>query len=93
MDAQLKYTWADLREDKMINPASGWPIFGPLGPTAGFGSPGNGPGSKNSAGCTNKSAPETNYESHLWALCVFGTDRKNRTRYMNKLRAPQGLHR
>ena len=28
--------WADLREDDMINPAPGfWPIFGPLGPTAG----------------------------------------------------------
>ncbi len=42
--------WADLRGDKMINPAPGfWPIFGPLGPTAG---PGNGPGSKIGAGCT-----------------------------------------
>ncbi len=38
--------WEDLREDKMINPAPGiWQIFGPL-PTAGPGSPGNGPGSK-----------------------------------------------
>ncbi len=45
--------WADRREDKMINPASGfWPIFGPLGRTAGPGSPGNGSGSKKSAGCT-----------------------------------------
>ncbi len=44
---------ADLREDKMINPAPGfWPIFGPLGPTAGPGNPRNSPGSKNSAGCT-----------------------------------------
>ncbi len=41
--------WADLREDTTINPAPGsWPIFGPLEPTAGPGSPGNGPG----AGCT-----------------------------------------
>ncbi len=33
-------TWADLREDTMINPALAfWPIFGPLGPTAGPGSP------------------------------------------------------
>ncbi len=47
----------DLREDKMINPAQGfWPIFGPLGPTAGPGSPGNGRGSTNSAGC-NKNQP------------------------------------
>ncbi len=30
------WTWAGLREDKMINPAPGfWPILGPLGPTAG----------------------------------------------------------
>ncbi len=30
---------ADLREDKMINPAPGvWPMFSPLGPTAGPGS-------------------------------------------------------
>ncbi len=37
--------WADFREDNMINPAFGFrPIFGPLGPTAGPGSPG--PGSK-----------------------------------------------
>ncbi len=27
--------WADLREDKMLNPAPGFvPIFGPLGPAA-----------------------------------------------------------
>ncbi len=36
----------------MISPAPGfWQIFGPLGPTASPGSPGNGPGSENSAGC------------------------------------------
>jgi hypothetical protein len=45
--------WTDRREDKMINLASGlWPIFGPLRPPAGHGRPGNGPGSKNSAGNT-----------------------------------------
>ncbi len=39
-------TWAELREDKMINPAPGFrPIFGPLGPTAGPGSLGTGSGS------------------------------------------------
>ncbi len=44
--------WAELREDKMINPAPDfWPIFGPLRPTAGPGSPGIGPCSKKSAGC------------------------------------------
>ncbi len=46
-------TRADLREDKMINPAPVfWLSFGPLGPTPGPGSPGNGPCSKNNAGCT-----------------------------------------
>ncbi len=35
----------------MINPALGFcPIFGPLGPAAGPGSAGNGPGSNNTAG-------------------------------------------
>ncbi len=44
----LKTTyWADLREDKMINPAPGFrPIVGPLGPTAGPGTFGTGSGSK-----------------------------------------------
>ncbi len=45
MDA--RFLWADLREDKMINPAPDfWPIFGPLGPTAGPGSLGTGIGSQ-----------------------------------------------
>jgi hypothetical protein len=45
--------WADLREDKMINPAPGfWPILGPLGPTASPGSHGIGHGLKNSADYT-----------------------------------------
>ncbi len=44
--------WADLREDKMINPAADfWPIFGPLGPMAGPGSPWTGSG-ENIAGRT-----------------------------------------
>ncbi len=39
--------WADLREDNMINPAPDfWPIFGPLGPTAGPGNPGTAPARK-----------------------------------------------
>ncbi len=43
---------ADLREDKVINFAPGlWPIFDPLGPTAGPGNLGTGSGSTNSAGC------------------------------------------
>ncbi len=52
--------WADLGEDKMIDPAPGfWPIFGPLRPPAGSGSPGNGPGSK-IVRVAPKSTPETN---------------------------------
>ncbi len=59
--------WADLREDKIINPAPGfWTMFGSSRPAAGPGSSGNGPG------------PEFNYNSHSWALCVLGTDRKNK---------------
>ncbi len=66
----------------MINPAPDfWPIFGPLGPTA---SPGNGPGSENSAGCTN-------CKYHSWALCVFGTDHKKIKKTNDKDEAPQGL--
>jgi hypothetical protein len=45
--------WADLQEDKMINPAPGLgPIFDPLGPTAGPGSLGTGPGSTSTTSCT-----------------------------------------
>ncbi len=75
------WIWADLREDKMIGPAPGFgPIFGPLEPTAGPGSLGTGSGSKNSAGCAKKSAPETNYESRSWLFCVFGAGRKKMKR-------------
>ncbi len=43
---------ADLREEKRISLAPGfWPIFDPLGPTAGPGSLGTGSGSKCSTGC------------------------------------------
>ncbi len=50
--------WADLREDKMINPAPGfWPIFGPLKPAAGPGSHGTGSGSKDNAGCVKNQPP------------------------------------
>ena len=61
-NAGTSLTWADLREDKLINEkredeiiklAPGFrPIFGPSGPTAGPGSHGTGSGSKDSAGCT-----------------------------------------
>ena len=61
----------------MINLAPGFrSIFGPLGPTAGPGSPGNGPGSKHIAVCPNNQPPETKFKARPGALCVFGTDRK-----------------
>jgi hypothetical protein len=61
---------------RMINLAPGlWQIFGPLGPTAGPGSLGMGPGSKNSAGCT-KSQPRRLILSPIRGhFCVFGADR------------------
>ncbi len=55
----------------MINPAPGfWPMFDSLAPTAGPGSPGNGPGSKNSAGCA-KNQPRR----PILSFCVFRFDR------------------
>ena len=72
--------WADLTEDKVINPAPGfWPIFGPLGPTAGPGSLGTGSGSKDGAGCTK-------HQARKQIICsirghrVFGAGRKKITR-------------
>ncbi len=48
----LGVVWADLREDTMINPASGFrPIFCPPEPPGGSRSPGNGAIFR--AGCTN----------------------------------------
>ncbi len=42
-----EFIWSELRENEMMNPAPGfWTIFGPLGPTAGSGSPGNAPARK-----------------------------------------------
>ena len=70
--------WADLREDKMIDPAPGfWPIFGPLGPTAGPESPGNGPGSTKNAGCA-KIQPRRPIISRIIGHFVFlkPTDKK-----------------
>ncbi len=46
--------WADAREDKLVNLAPGFGRISALrGPRGGFGSPGNGPGSKKNAGCTS----------------------------------------
>ncbi len=61
----------DLREDKMINPAPGfWPISGPIGPTAGPGRAGNGPGSEDSAGCI-ENQPRRPVQSHIRGHFVF----------------------
>ncbi len=45
LDVLLAGGWADLGEAPVF-----WSISGPLGPAAGPGSPGNGSGSKDSAG-------------------------------------------
>ncbi len=75
----------------MITPAPGfWPIFGPPGPTAGPGSHGNGPGSKNSAGCT-KSQPRRPIIGPSRGYFVFW-DRPQKDKNMNdKCETPQGL--
>ncbi len=74
MDATKPYEFigfGDLREDKMIYPAPDLgPIFGHLGPTAGPGSPGNGLGSENSAGCT-KNQPRRPILSLIRVYFVF----------------------
>jgi hypothetical protein len=69
--------WADPREDKMINPASGlWSIFSSLGPTAGPGSPGNGHGSKNSAGCTKNQPRRPLISPMRWHFVFLGRTAK-----------------
>ncbi len=81
------HDWADLRENQMINPAPGfWPIFGPLGPAAGPGSPGSGPVSQKQCRLHQNSEPKTNSKSHSWVLCACGTDRYRIERYLINLR-------
>ncbi len=66
--AQLN--WADLRNDKMTNPAPGlWPIL-VLGPTAGQ------PRIDKQCRLHQKSAPEANSKPRSWMLVVFGAGRK-----------------
>ncbi len=55
---------------------------------AGPGSPGNGRGSNSSAGCTQKSAPQTNYK----ALCFWDLPQKD-TKINVEFEASQGLPR
>jgi hypothetical protein len=66
--------WADLREEKRINPALGfWLIFGPPGPTAGPGSAWNGSGSTSNARTSHsKSAREGPF---VGTLCFLGRPR------------------
>ncbi len=55
----------------MINAAPGfWPIFGPLGPTAGRGCLGTGSDSKHDAGCT-KNQPRNPILSPIRGHFVF----------------------
>ncbi len=77
----------------MINLALGvWQIFGPLGPTAGPGSPGNGSGSKNSAGCA-KNQPRRPIMSPIRGHFVFW-DRPQKDKNLNdEIEAPQGMPR
>ncbi len=85
------HNWADLREDTMIDLATGfWPNFGPLGPTAGPGSPGNGPGSENSAGCA-KNQPGGRILSPVRGQCVFRDRPHKYTNINDKVEAFQGL--
>ncbi len=66
----------------MINPAPGsWPIFSPLGPTAGPGRSGNGPGTKSSAGCTNNQ-PRRPIQSPIRGHFVFW-DRPQTDKHIN----------
>ncbi len=69
--------WADLREDK-IDPAPGfWPMLGPLGPPAGTGS-GNGPGSKNKAGCTKNQPRRPIISPIRWHFAFWGPTAKDK---------------
>ncbi len=69
--------WADLGEDKVVNPAPGfWLIFVPFGPRE--------------PRVHQKSAPETNYKSHSWALCPCCRKIKN---VNDKFEAARGLPR
>ncbi len=56
--------------DKMINQENVFGLFGPPGPPGGLRSPGNGPGSKNSAGCT-KNQPRRPILSPICGHFVF----------------------
>ncbi len=80
---------ADLREDKIIDPAPGfWPMLGPLGPTAGPGSLGTG---SSSATCTT-SQPWKPIISPIRGHFVFlGPTAKKIKNINGKFEAPQGL--
>ncbi len=76
----------------MINPAPGfWPIFGPLGPTAGPGSPGTGFGSKSRAGCAKSQLRRPILRFIRGPFLCF-RDRPRKYKKINvKFEAPQGL--
>jgi hypothetical protein len=84
--------WADLREDEIVNPAPGlWPMFDPLGPTAGPGHPRNGSGLKNSAGCAdNQPRRPILSPSRLHFVCFWDRPQKYKNT-VEKLEAPHGL--
>jgi hypothetical protein len=87
MQSKAKQLWADL--DKMINLASFFADFRPLGAHGGPGEPWDGPRPENQRRLHHKSDPETSYKARAWVLCVFGAGRKNMKRYMINM-SPHG---
>ncbi len=74
----------------MINlPPGFWPIFGPLGPTAGPGSLGTGSGSKHSAG-TCKNQPRRSIISQFVGTLCFWCRPQTHKKINDKYEAPQG---
>ncbi len=68
--------WADLKEDKNHKSGPGFSgDFRALGAHGGPREPRERPRLEKEWRLHQTSAPQTNYESHSWALSVFGTDR------------------
>ncbi len=61
--------WADLRQDKMTNPAPGLPH-------GGLREPWDGLRLEKECRLHQTSVPEANYQARSWVLCVFGAGRK-----------------
>jgi hypothetical protein len=68
--------WANLREDKMINPAPFFADFRPLGAHGGPREPWDGLGLERYCALHQKSAPEASSKACSWVLCACGAGRK-----------------